>query len=105
MNKRVYFVVTIALTFYLVPLFSSVDINHQLILMFIYPMMVFMTAFLLTDKIMDIILFSVSTAILFIPCIFIYFGDKAIVYIFIYYLISIVGSVLKRRIIISKKHL
>lgn len=97
MNKliqRFFYLIPIAMLFYLMPLISGNTGGHMLNLLVFTPFFCFLSSFLWGKKGGFDVWFSLVLALLFVPTIFIYYNISAWVYILIFAGLSFIGNLL-----------
>jgi FtsH-binding integral membrane protein len=88
-----YLIATI-IAFYLLPLFGRDTGSFMIILLIAIPLLCFISALSYGYKRGFDIIYSVIVGLLFIPTIFIYYNSTALIYIFIYAVIALIGSII-----------
>lgn len=90
-KKMLPYLILLCITFYLFPLLIQNTGMGMLILLIVMPLICFVCSFLYGIKNSFQPLFSILLAVLFIPSLFIYYNSSALIYAFIYGLLSLLG--------------
>lgn len=90
-KKMLPYLILLCITFYLFPLLIQNTGMGMLILLIVMPLICFVCSFLYGIKNYFQPLFSILLAVLFIPSLFIYYNSSALIYAFIYGLLSLLG--------------
>lgn len=83
---------TILFCFYLLPFFIKDTGSGIFLLLIIIPVIIFINAVVYGKNRGFNIVYSIIVVIFFIPTIFIYYNESAIIYSFIYGIISLIGN-------------
>ncbi len=86
------YIIILILNFYALPNFASNTAMAAIIMLFVIPFIVFLSAIIHGLYNNFSFVFPIITMILFTPSIFIYYNPSAFVYIIIYGIIAIIGS-------------
>lgn len=91
LKRRIPYIITCAISFYLLPLIGNSTGSFIIILLVIIPFICFLTSFIYALNHGWDIIIPITIGILFLPLIFIYYNSSAWIYIFIYLAISSLG--------------
>lgn len=96
-KKMLPYLILMCITFYLFPLLIQNTGMGMLVLLILMPLICFVCSLLFGMKNSFQPLFSLLLTIIFIPSIFIYYNSSALIYAFIYGLLSLLGLFLGSR--------
>lgn len=78
--------------FYLLPILMKNTGSAMIIILFLMPLTCFLTSIAYGSKNSFTWLFPILVMLIFIPSIFIFYNESAMVYVFVYGFISLLGS-------------
>lgn len=103
LKKMLPYLIIIVLAFYLLPIFPEDTAGFMFTLLFATPFLCFTAALIYGAKWGFDFVFSLLTAVLFIPAVFIFYNSSALIYIVVYGLAALLGTALGGLLINNKK--
>ena len=98
-KKALPYLLIILIAFYVLPLFIADTGSGMFMLLLVIPVICTIVSLVYGKKEKFNLVYSLIVAVLFIPAVFIYFNDSALVYVLLYGIISLLSNYIGKMVV------
>lgn len=94
MKNYIKFVVILSIIFYLLPLVIKDTATGMLILLLVMPILIFNLTFWFVKKTKFSVWYPILVGLVFLPTVYLLYNSTAIIYVFIFSIISLIAAII-----------